>query len=93
MGRGPGAGAGWEAIYKFVTERAGSLNIKDYYEVKKKKQKSGIKLLQRQDLPEPKHHTQRAGELGFITLECPEELTLSALSPEQRGYQVFIGSA
>ena len=36
MGRGPGAGAGWEAIYKFVTERAGSLNIKDYYEVKKK---------------------------------------------------------
>ena len=38
MGREPGAGAGagWEAIYKFVTERAGSLNIKDYYEVKKK---------------------------------------------------------
>ena len=39
---------------------------------------------------ETKHHTWRAGELRFITLAGPEELTLLALSPEQRGYRVFI---
>ena len=37
VGRGRGVGCGGEAIYKFVTERAGSLNIKDYCEVKKTK--------------------------------------------------------
>ena len=39
---------------------------------------------------ETKHHTQRVGELRFIMLAGPEELTLQALSPEQRGYRVFI---
>ena len=40
MGEGgawAGGGVRGEAIYKFVTERAGSLNIKDYCEVKKTK--------------------------------------------------------
>ena len=35
---------------------------------------------------EIKHHIQRVGELKFITLEGPEELTLQALSPEQSFY-------
>ena len=39
---------------------------------------------------ESKHHTRRVGELRFITLAGPEELTLQALSPKQRGYRVFI---
>ena len=39
---------------------------------------------------ETKHHTKRVGELRLITLVEPEELTLQALSPEQRGYRVFI---
>ena len=39
---------------------------------------------------ETKHHTHRVGELRFITLADPEELTLQNLSPEQRGYRVFI---
>ena len=39
---------------------------------------------------ENKHHTQRVGELRFIKPAGPEELTLQALSPEQRGYRVFI---
>ena len=38
---------------------------------------------------ETKHHTWRVGELRFITPEGPEESTLQALSPEQRGYRVF----
>ena len=42
---------------------------------------------------ETKHHTQRVGELRFTTEAGPEELTLQALSLEQRGYKVFIGSA
>ena len=41
---------------------------------------------------ETKHHTQRAGELTFTMPEGPEQLTLQALSPEQRGYRVFIDS-
>ena len=39
---------------------------------------------------ETKHHTQRVGELRFIIPAGPEELTLQALSPEQRGYRVSI---
>ena len=39
---------------------------------------------------ETKHHTWRVGKLRFITPASPEELTLQALSPEQRGYRVFI---
>ena len=39
---------------------------------------------------ETKHHTRRVGELRFITLAGPEELTLQALSPKQRDYRVFI---
>ena len=31
---------------------------------------------------ETKHHTRRVGELGFITLVGPENLTLQALSPK-----------
>ena len=38
---------------------------------------------------ETKHHTWRVGELRFIMLGGPEELTLQALSPEQRGYRDF----
>ena len=34
--------------------------------------------------------TLRVGELRFIMPMSPEELTLQALSPEQRGYRVFI---
>ena len=37
-----------------------------------------------------KHHTQRVRELSFIKPADPEELTLQALSPEQKGYRVFI---
>ena len=36
-----------------------------------------------------KYHTWRVGELRFITPAGPEELTLQALSPKQRGYRVF----
>ena len=39
---------------------------------------------------ETKHHTRRVGELRFITPAGPEELTLQALSLEQRDYRVFI---
>lgn len=39
---------------------------------------------------ETKHHTRRVGELGFIMPAGPEELTLQALSTEQRDYIVFI---
>ena len=39
---------------------------------------------------ETKHHTRRVGELRFIILAGPEELTLQAVSPEQRGCRVFI---
>ena len=39
---------------------------------------------------ENKHHTWRVGQLRFITLAGPEELTLQALSPEQRGCRVFV---
>ena len=39
---------------------------------------------------ETKHHTQRVGELRFIMLAGPKELTLQSLSPEQRGYKIFI---
>ena len=39
---------------------------------------------------ETKHHTQRVGELRFIMPASPEELTLQALSPEQRDYRVLI---
>ena len=39
---------------------------------------------------ETKHHAWRVGELRFITLVGPEELTLQALSLKQRGYRVFI---
>ena len=39
---------------------------------------------------ETKHHTRRVGELRFIMPAGPEELTLQTLSPEQRGYGVFI---
>ena len=39
---------------------------------------------------ETKHHTWRVGELRFITPGDPEELTVQALSPEQRGYRVFV---
>ena len=39
---------------------------------------------------ETKHHTRRVGELRFITPAGPEELTLQAQSPSQRGYRVFI---
>ena len=38
---------------------------------------------------EIKHHTQRVREPRFITPSGPEELTLKALSPEQRDYRVF----
>ena len=38
---------------------------------------------------ETKHHTQRIGKFRFIMLAGPEELTLQALSPEQRGHRVF----
>ena len=38
---------------------------------------------------EIKHHTRRVGEFRFITLMGPEELTLQALSPEQRDYRVI----
>ena len=39
---------------------------------------------------ETKHHTRRVEELRFITPAGPEELTLQALGPKQRGYKVFI---
>ena len=39
---------------------------------------------------ETKHHTRRIGELRFIMPAGPEELTLQALSPEQRDYRVLI---
>ena len=39
---------------------------------------------------ETKHHIRRIGELRFITPAGPEELTLQALSPEQRGYRALL---
>ena len=44
-------------------------------------------LVAETSIPEIKHHTQRVGEIRFITLAAPEELTLQALSPD---YRVFI---
>ena len=38
---------------------------------------------------EAKHHTRRIRELRFIMPAGPEELTLQALSPEQRGYSFY----
>ena len=40
---------------------------------------------------ETKHHAWRVGELRFITPPGPEELTLQAQSPAQRGYEVLTG--
>ena len=37
-----------------------------------------------------RNHTRRVGELRFITPACPEESARQALSPEPRGYRVFI---
>ena len=48
-----------------------------------------VTLLQKPEIEKPST-TLRVGELRFITLAGPEELTLQALSPEQRGYKVFI---
>ena len=39
---------------------------------------------------ETKHHTWRVGELRFIMPAGPEELTLQALSPEQRDCRILI---
>ena len=39
---------------------------------------------------ETKPNTWKVGELRFIMPVGPEELTLQALSPKQRGYRVFI---
>ena len=39
---------------------------------------------------ETNHHTRRARELRFIMLVGPDELTLQAQSPKQRGYRVLI---
>ena len=39
---------------------------------------------------ETKPHARRVRELRSITPAGPEDLTLQALSPEQRGYRVFI---
>ena len=39
---------------------------------------------------ETKHPTWSAGELRFIMPAGPEELTLQALSPKQKGYRIFI---
>ena len=38
---------------------------------------------------EAKPHTWRVGELRFITPAGPEELSLQALSPQQRGYEAL----
>ena len=47
-------------------------------------------LLKKSDGRENKHHTWSVGELRFITPAGPEKLTLQTLSPEQRGYRVFL---
>ena len=54
---------------------------------------SVVMLLQKSHSWETNHHTQKVGELMFITPADTEELALQALSPEQRGYKVFIDSA
>ena len=41
---------------------------------------------------EKKPHTWRVGELRFIMPVSPEELTLQALRPKQRGYRVLNGT-
>ena len=40
-------------------------------------------------IAETKHHTRRV-ELRYTMPAGPEELTVQALSPKQRGYRVFI---
>ena len=50
-------------------------------------------MLQKLDHQKTKHRTWRVGKLSFITPAGPEELTLQALSPEQRDYKDFIDSA
>ena len=85
-----GEGGAWaRGIYKFVTERAGSLSIRDYCEVKKTK----IRYQVVAEVGPSSTQAPRPGELRFITLEGPEELTLSALNLELRSYKIFIGSA
>ena len=49
-----------------------------------------ISLLQKPVLWKPSNHKGRAGELRCIMPAGPEQLTLQALSSEQRGHRVFI---
>ena len=46
--------------------------------------------MQKPVLEKPSTTLWRVGELRFITPAGPEQLTLQALSPEQRDYRVFI---
>ena len=46
-------------------------------------------MLQKSVCGETKHRSKRIGELRFIMLAGPEELTLLALSPKQRSYRAF----
>ena len=50
----------------------------------------GVCLVAETNTRETKRHTWRAGELRFITPADLEEITLQALSPEQRDYRVLI---
>ena len=50
----------------------------------------GCHIVAETSIREIRQHTQRVGELRFIMPAGPEELTLQALSPERRGYRVFI---
>ena len=55
-----------------------------------------VRVLPKSVLRKTKHCTWRVVKLRFITLAAPavpEQLTLLALSPEQRSYRVFIDSA
>ena len=58
--------------------------------IRLEKKKKRLATVAETSTRETKHHTQRVGELRFIMPAGPEELTLQALSPEQRDYRVFI---
>ena len=63
---------------------------KDMLSLSPRHQATSIYVVAETTTQKTKHHTWRVGELRFITAAGPEELTLQAPSPEQRGYRVFI---
>ena len=62
--------------------------------VKQEMVRVNLEILElRKPSSEKPRSNQKVGELMFITLAGPEEITLQALSPKQRDYKAFIDNA